>query len=124
MARPRRMASSGSPLTDGGLTWSRPERTELWGHPAHLLRLPDGRILYSMATASFRWASGLRSSDHGRTWPAEKRYVLRADGSGSGGDLGYPITVRLSDGALFTIYYFNGNDNITHIAGTRWSLPE
>jgi hypothetical protein len=32
--------------------------------------------------------------------------------------------VRLSDGALFTIYYFNGNDNITHIAGTRWSLPE
>jgi len=114
-----------STSTDGGLTWSRPERTELWGHPAHLLRLPDGRILCTYGYRKF--PMGIRacvSSDHGRTWPAEKRYVLRADGSGSGGDLGYPITARLSDGTLFTIYYFNGSDNITHIAGTRWQLPE
>jgi sialidase-1 len=32
---------------DGGLTWSRPVRTPLWGYPATLLRLRDGVLLAS-----------------------------------------------------------------------------
>ena len=39
------------------------------------------------------------------------------------GDLGYPITQRLDDGTLATIYYFNGIDNVTHICLTRWTPP-
>ena len=47
--------------------------------------------------------------------------VLRNDGASY--DLGYPVSTQLSDGTVFTIYYFTGTDNITHIAGTRWRPP-
>jgi len=110
--------------TDGGTTWSRPVNTRIWGYPAHLLRLPDGRLL---ATYGYRRAPmGIRaclSRDGGKSWDVEREIVLRADGFGSGSDLGYPITQRLADGTLATIYYFNGIDNVTHVCLTRWTPP-
>ena len=30
---------------DGGESWSEPEMTPMWGHPAHLVQLSDGRLL-------------------------------------------------------------------------------
>ena len=111
--------------TDQGKTWSAPVNTRIWGYPAHLLRLPDDRLV---ATYGVRRAPmGIRaclSSDGGKTWNVENEIVLRADGFGSGSDLGYPITQLLSDGTLATIYYFNGIDNITHICLTRWLPPD
>ncbi|MHB8900281.1 MAG: sialidase family protein [Thermoguttaceae bacterium] len=110
---------------DRGKTWSKPFNTGIWGYPAHLLRLPDHRLL---ATYGVRRAPmGIRaalSRDGGKTWDVDGEIVLRADGLGSGSDLGYPITQRLDDGTLATIYYFNGVDNITHIGLTRWTPPE
>jgi hypothetical protein len=110
--------------TDRGKTWSAPVDTGIWGYPAHLLRLPDSRLL---ATYGYRRAPmGIRSClsrDGGKSWDVEDEIILRADGFGSGSDLGYPITQRLADGTLATIYYFNGVDNITHICLTRWTLP-
>jgi hypothetical protein len=111
--------------TDQGQTWSEPANTGIWGYPAHLLRLPDDRLV---ATYGVRRAPmGIRaclSRDGGKTWDVDHEIVLRADGFGSGSDLGYPITQRLADGTLATIYYFNGIDNITHICLTRWTPPE
>lgn len=110
--------------TDQGKTWSPPVNTGIWGYPAHLLRLPDDRLV---ATYGVRRAPmGIRaclSRDGGRTWDTDHEIVLRADGFGSGSDLGYPITQRLADGALATIYYFNALDNVTHICLTRWTPP-
>lgn len=110
--------------SDCGKTWSKPVNTGIWGYPAHLLRLPDGRLV---ATYGYRRAPmGIRaclSLDGGRSWDVEHEVVLRADGFGSGSDLGYPITQLLADGTLATIYYFNGKDNITHICLTRWPPP-
>lgn len=110
---------------DQGKTWSAPVDTGIWGYPAHLLRLPDDRLV---ATYGVRRAPmGIRaclSSDGGKSWDVDNEIVLRADGFGSGSDLGYPITERLADGTLATIYYFNGVDNITHICLTRWTPPE
>jgi len=109
---------------DKGKTWSKPVNTGIWGYPAHLLRLPDSRLL---ATYGYRRIPmGIRacvSRDGGRTWDLEHEIVLRADGFGSGSDLGYPITQLLPDGTLVTIYYFNGVDSITHICVTRWHVP-
>ncbi len=111
--------------TDRGRTWSEPVNTGIWGYPAHLLRLPDGRLL---ATYGYRRAPmGIRaclSRDGGDTWDVDEEIVLRADGFGSGSDLGYPVTQRLADGTLATIYYFNGIDNVTHVCLTRWTPPE
>ena len=109
---------------DRGKTWSEPVNTGIWGYPAHLLLLPDGRLL---ATYGHRRAPmGIRacfSRDGGKSWDVENEIILRADGFGSGGDLGYPITKRLNDGTLATIYYFNGVDNVTHVCLTRWTPP-
>lgn len=110
---------------DQGKTWSEPASTGIWGYPAHLLRLPDDRLV---ATYGVRRAPmGIRaclSRDGGKTWDVENEIILRADGFGSGSDLGYPITRRLDDGTLATIYYFNGIDNVTHVCLTRWTPPE
>lgn len=110
---------------DGGITWSPARRTELWGYPAHVLRLSDGRMLCSYGYR--REPMGIRavlSNDGGHTWDAENVIVLRNDAAPFGSDLGYPISVETSPGRVFTIYYFTMDDDITHVAGTHWTAPE
>ena len=108
---------------DEGLTWSEPEKTSMYGHPANLLNLSDGKIL---CTYGYRMPPmGIRaclSIDNGKTWQIENEYILRADGQGSPGNLGYPISVLLSDDSIFTIYYITLEDGITYIAGTKWQI--
>ena len=41
-------------------------------------------------------------------------------GSTAPGDLGYPLSVELPDGTIFTTYYFVEADGIVHAAATRW----
>ena len=110
--------------TDLGKTWSEPVDTGIWGYPAHLLLLPDGRLLATYGYRRYPWGSAFASATTAvNSWEVENEIILRADGFGSGSDLGYPITQRLDDGTLATIYYFNGIDNITHICLTRWTPP-
>ncbi len=114
-----------SDSTDGGKTWSSPVKTPMWGYPAQLLPLRDGRILCCYGYR--RAPMGIRaciSRDEGRTWDFEHEFILRADGKRSGSDLGYPLTTEMEDGTLLTLYYFTGGDGITHIAVTRWKVPE
>lgn len=110
---------------DCGKTWSTPRRTRIWGYPANLLRLSDDRILCTYGYR--RGCQGVRavlSRDGGHTWDVENIIVLRNDHFGPGGDLGYPISVELSPGKIFTIYYITLTDGVTHIAGTHWDVPK
>jgi hypothetical protein len=110
---------------DGGKTWSQPVKTPMWGYPAQLLALRDGRVLCSYGYR--RAPMGIRaclSRDGGRTWDIGREFVLRADGKRSGSDLGYPLTMELEDGTLLTIYYFTCGDGITHVAETRWKVSK
>ncbi len=111
--------------SDGGKTWSHPQDSGIWGYPCNVIRLDDGRLLCTYGYR--RDPIGIRavlSDDGGHTWDLENEIVLRADGQGHGGDNGYPISVQLDDGHIFTIYYLNDDQNVTHIAGTNWWPPE
>tara|TARA_R110001592_G_scaffold51005_1_gene157372 strand:- start:7 stop:978 length:972 start_codon:yes stop_codon:yes gene_type:complete len=109
--------------TDAGLTWEPARKTELWGYPAHLLRLLDGRML---CTYSYRHTPmGIRaaiSPDGGRTWNAEDEVILRNDGMHHGSDLGYPISIETEPGHIVTIYYMTNDDGVTHVAVTHWDV--
>jgi len=87
---------------DGGRSWSVPRSIGVWGLPAHLLRLRDGRLLMSYGYRRKPYGNQARlSSDEGESW--SEPISISADGSGS--DLGYPSTVELSDGSLLSIWY-------------------
>jgi sialidase-1 len=106
---------------DDGRTWEDLHRTPMWGHPAHVLTLADGRLV--CAYGYRRPPYGVRacvSEDGGRTWDVEREMILRDDGSSR--DLGYPSTTELPDGTLVTVYYIHGEDGVRHIAATRWEL--
>lgn len=116
---------------DGGVTWTDPLRTGIWGYPAHLLKLRDGRIL--CAYGYRREPGGVRavlSEDGGRTWDMDNVTVLRDDGGYASNlredrtrwqsDVGYPVSVQLSDESILTAYYITESDGITHVAVTRW----
>ena len=121
--------------TDRGRTWGPPIKTPVWGKPAHLLHLRDGRLLMTYGYRRPPW--GVRaclSNDYGKTWDIDNEIIIRMDGgAGPGakytritgpGDLGYPVSVQLADGRIFTAYYFNTGGSGCFVAGTFWELPE
>ena len=91
-----------SESSDGGKTWTVPHAIGVWGLPSHLLRLRDNRLLMTYGHRRPPYGNQARvSSDHGRTW--SEPMILSGDGVT--GDLGYPSTVQLADGALVTVWY-------------------
>jgi len=123
---------------DGGKTWSDPERLYVAGLPPHLLKHSSGAIVmvygYRHKGCGYRDAGyehlhrhpgyGQRavvSWNNGRTWSDE--IVLRDDGYNF--DLGYPASIELDDGSIYTVYYQAkpGVAN-TSVMWSRWKLPE
>lgn len=108
--------------SDGGETWSEPELV-CGGSPPHLLRASNGVIV-----CSYGWRRGkgfgqrvMFSRDEGATWDTD--WIIRDDADSP--DLGYPCTVQLEDGSMFTVYYqhVNGCRNAS-LMYSRWQLPE
>jgi hypothetical protein len=110
-----------SQSSDGGQSWTAAKATPMWGHPAHVLLLDDGRLL---CTYGYRRPPyGVRacvSHDGGTIWNIGEEIVLRADGGSR--DVGYPSSIQLDDGSVVTVYYIHGADGIRHIAATHWQV--
>ena len=107
---------------DGGRTWSVPKPLNFHGSPPHLLRHSSGTLVM---TSGCRLASfGQRvafSKDDGATW--EHDWIVRDDGPDW--DLGYPSTVEMGDGSLFTVCYQKvPGDRKCSLLWSRWKLPE
>ena len=109
---------------DEGRTWTSWKETELFsfGHRARLTTLRSGELLCSYGWRCRR-QEGLDdfgaiklalSRDEGQTWAAADRRILRDDFLNW--DIGYPITLELSDGQFFTAYWGNHMDRF-YIAG-------
>jgi hypothetical protein len=93
-------------------------------HPAHLLRLRDGRILltYGLRERGHQGVGMRVTEDEGKTWKAPTR-IVNLEGST---DSGYPSSVQLPDGSLVTAYYSKGipQHRRYHMGVARWSLPD
>lgn len=93
---------------DGGASWTKPQKTSMWGHPAHLLRLQDGRVL---CTYGYRMhpAPGVRASlsKDGVEWKPESSFAIRTlpDLDSEHLQIGCPTSVQLNDGAILTAYH-------------------
>jgi hypothetical protein len=118
--------------TDRGETWGPIIKTPVWGKPAHLLPVRDGRLV--MTYGYRRPPYGVRaclSRDFGKTWDMDNEIIIRMDGGTPEGqprkvgntDLGYPVSVQLDDDRIFTVYYFNKDGSNCFIAATFWELP-
>jgi hypothetical protein len=108
--------------SDGGYTWSTLRPTPIWGGPPHLIRLRDGKLLvtYGYRRAPFGQRACL-SHDNGATWDIENEMVLRDDAPDA--DLGYPSSVELEDGSIYTVYYqVDKPGEKPSIMGTHWQL--
>lgn len=110
--------------SDGGRSWTPLAPTKLHGHPAHLIRLADGRLLTTYGRRSGEnGGSGVYvavSSDHGRTWGRELKISCNAYNVYN---FGYPATADLGGGNFLTVCYQQVTDNGTPcLMATRWRL--
>jgi len=106
---------------DGGTTWSLPRWLGFKGSPPHLLRHSSGAVVMTYGYRDKPYGQRVAvSRDDGKTWQAD--WILRGDGPD--GDLGYPSTVELADGSLFTLCYQKAaNDEKCSLLWSRWRLP-
>ena len=93
--------------SDGGAKWSQPHATSMWGHPAHLLRLHDGRVL---CTFGYRMHPnpGVRAcvSEDGSTWKPRESFAVNTlpDLDSEHLHIGCPSSVELEEGRILTAY--------------------
>ena len=106
---------------DAGDTWTAPRPTPMWGCPPHVLALGDGRLL--CVYGHRRPPYGIRgriSEDGGRTWDASSELILRDDLPNR--NLGYPSSVLVEPGRVFTAYYGEDAHGVTCIQGCAFSV--
>ena len=94
-----------SESTDGGRTWSNPALvTGPAEHPGDLLLLKSGNILLTFGHRSPPYGvRAMISQNGGKNWNPHSTLVLVADCSTW--DVGYPSSVQLPDGRIYTAYY-------------------
>lgn len=105
---------------DGGYTWTMPTDMGIHGSPPHLMRHTSGAIVLTYGWRHAPYGQRARiSRDEGATWSDE--IILRDDGPDS--DLGYPCSVALPSGDIFTVYYQKRpGERLTSILWTLWRI--
>lgn len=106
---------------DEGATWSEPEFLTV-GVPPHLMRHSSGVLICSYGYRHPGYGQRvLLSLDDGKSYES---WIIRDDGFS--GDLGYPSTVELADGTLYTVYYQKTAPDALNnsLLTSHWELPE
>lgn len=107
---------------DNGDTWRFDQTLSMpYQHPAHLLRLSDGRILITFGSRceGFFGIQARLSSDEGVTWSKPVAIVNYGNV-----DSGYPSSVQLDDGAIVTAYYLASRPTHQryHMSTVIWNI--
>jgi sialidase-1 len=107
---------------DGGRTWTTVRPLGFHGSPPHLLRHSSGVLILTYGYREKPYGQRVALSyDDGATW--EHDWIIRDDGPD--GDLGYPSTVEMADGSLFSVYYQKvATEDKCSLLWSRWKLPK
>lgn len=107
---------------DDGVTWSPPKKSPLWGYPAEVLQLKDGRVLVVYGYRKDPWGVRGCISNNGLTWDIKNEFIIREGGvpvpkPGIGNrtvqdmlimaqywHIGYPSATQLDDGTIIVGY--------------------
>ncbi len=121
---------------DGGRSWTPVQSTGIWGLPPCLTAHSSGVVLTSYGHRREPFGQRVAmSDDNGAHWSRivsleTVRYRERSETADIGEmyyqvpDLGYPATVELADGSLYTVWYRSRMDGSgARIHGCRWKLP-
>jgi len=95
---------------DDGASWSRPVRTPLWGYPADVIQLHDGRALAVYGYRRDPWGVRGCISDDGVTWSLAREFVIREGGAADPSvrqywHIGYPSVAQLDNGVIVAAYH-------------------
>jgi Neuraminidase (sialidase) len=106
---------------NAGFSWTKPRPTGIFGQPAHLLRLRDGRILctYGYRKQPFG-VKAVISDDNGSTWNTEQTVTLKQ--GCQFWDMGYPVSDQRNDGKIVTVYYWNDEEKTRFIESVIWEI--
>jgi len=105
---------------DGGLTWSEPEGTPIWGFPLTVLTLQSGKLMCTYAHR--RRPFGIRaclSRDLGKTWDIDNEIIIRDDAR-QGGPVGCGQSIQADDGTILTFYGIAKIGRIKPKSPHRW----
>ncbi len=127
---------------DDGITWTPPKRTSLWGYPAEVLQLKDGRVVVVYSYRKAPW--GIRGcvSEDGLTWDIKNEFIIREGGApdptfasdpptvqdmlimSQYWHTGYPSMTQLEDETLVVAYHEYSDDEkpIHYMMSTRFKL--
>lgn len=116
---------------DDGFSWSAPRRLALWGYPAHLLTLQDGRVLMTFGYRRHEFGVKGCVSEDGLTWDPANQFTIHAGGQAPPSEptwwhTGYPCSTQLPDGTLVTVYHYFATEPrpLQFIESVRWRLVD
>ena len=105
--------------TDGGVTFSAPQKTGWDGSPPHILVTKSGTVVMTYARRRAPFAECARlSHDSGATWSEE----IVLDDTAPTGDIGYPCTAENERGELVTVYYQHNPGQGSQIYSVIWTV--
>jgi hypothetical protein len=127
---------------DDGISWSPAKRTGLWGYPADVVQLADGRVLAVYGYRKEPWGVRGCVSDDGVTWDVAQEFTIREGGvprpkSGFGArtlqdtliyaqywHIGYPSLIQLQDQTIVAAYHEYSDDEwpLQYLMCTRFRL--
>jgi len=90
---------------DSGYTWSKPKPLTIGGeHPGDLCVLKSGKVLLTFGHRRVPYGvHAVISPDQGKSWRLDRSAALVSYATNT--DCGYPSTVQLDDGTIYTAYY-------------------
>lgn len=109
---------------DGGQTWGVPRDIGVYGFPAKLAKLADGRVVCVFGDRRAEPRQAIRaviSRDGGETWDTD--HVLTIREFDHPADMGYPSLIELGQGELLCIYYYVAHPYPGHVCPAADHVP-